>query len=133
MTEEDVRREARRCLGCGCSRTERCNLRIFAMAHHAEPFRFQGPKRQFDRDDSHPDIVFEPGKCIVCNACVKVAADAHEKLGLASVGRGFQVAVGTPFGESMAQAVRRCARQIVEVCPTGALSLNTRRPMDVGR
>ena len=98
-------RESRRCLGCGCGKAIPCRLRQFATEYGVDPGRFVGERRHFARDTSHPDIIFEPGKCIMCGACVKVAAEAGEELGLSFIGRGFQVTVAGPFGRPMAEAI----------------------------
>ncbi|HVM46383.1 MAG TPA: FAD-dependent oxidoreductase [Candidatus Acidoferrum sp.] len=116
-------RESRRCLGCGCGKAIPCRLRQFATEYGVDPQRFAGERRHFARDTSHPDVIYEPGKCIICGACIKVAAEAGEELGLSFVGRGFQVAVAAPFGRNMAEAVPKSGRRAAEVCPTGALML----------
>ncbi len=116
-------RESRRCLGCGCGKAIPCRLRQFATEYGVDPGRFVGERRYFARDTSHPDIIFEPGKCIMCGACVKVAAEAAEDVGLSFIGRGFQVTVAAPFGRPMAEALRKSARRAAEVCPTGAITL----------
>lgn len=116
-------RESRRCLGCGCGKAIPCRLRQIATEYGVDPQRFVGERRHFERDTSHPDIVFEPGKCIICGACVQVAAQAGEELGLSFVGRGFQVAVAAPFDRPMSEALRKSARRAAEVCPTGAIML----------
>ncbi len=116
-------REARRCLGCGCGKAVACRFRQFASDYGADPERFAGQRRHFARDTSHPEILFEPGKCILCGACVQVAAQEGEELGLALIGRGFQVAAAVPFGKPMAEALRKSGRRAAEVCPTGAIML----------
>jgi formate dehydrogenase major subunit len=123
FSPETAAREARRCLGCGCGKAIPCRLRQFATEYGVDPQRFVGERRHFARDTSHPDIIFEPGKCIVCGACVQVAARAGEELGLALIGRGFQVAAAVPFGRPMAEALRKSGRQAAEACPTGAIML----------
>jgi formate dehydrogenase major subunit len=120
---EAATRESRRCLGCGCGKAIPCRLRQFATEYGVDPQRFVGERRHFRRDTSHPDIIFEPGKCIICGACVQVAAQASEELGVSFVGRGFQVAVAAPFDRPMAEALRKSARRAAEVCPTGAIML----------
>lgn len=123
FSAEAATRESRRCLGCGCGKAIPCRLRQFATEYGVDPQRFVGERRHFARDTSHPDIIFEPGKCIICGACVKVAEQAREELGVSFVGRGFQVAVAAPFSRPMAEALRTSARRAAEVCPTGAIML----------
>ena len=123
FSPEAATRESRRCLGCGCGKAIPCRLRQFATDYGVDPQRFVGERRHFARDTSHPEIIFEPGKCIICGACVKVAAQAGEELGLSFIGRGFHVVVAVPFDRPMAEALRKSARRAAEVCPTGAIML----------
>jgi formate dehydrogenase major subunit len=123
FSPEAATRESRRCLGCGCGKAIPCRLRQFATEYGVDPQRFVGERRHFARDTSHPEIIFEPGKCIICGACVQVAAQAGEEIGLSFIGRGFQVSVAGPFDRPMAEALRKSARRAAEVCPTGAIML----------
>ena len=124
--------ESRRCLSCGCRQAEAgCSLRDLATQLGADPTRFLGARRRFERDTSHPYIVYEPGKCILCDACVRIAAEAGEEIGLAIVGRGFDVAVGVPFDRPLAEGLRKVAQRCAAACPTGALALRTARACDL--
>jgi formate dehydrogenase major subunit len=116
-------REAGRCMNCGCSKADTCQLRRYATEYGADPMRFSGARRMFTRDDSHPEIVYEPGKCILCGACVAVATEAGDGLGLAVVGRGFDACVAVPLRGTMIEALPTAARRAAEVCPTGAFAL----------
>lgn len=123
LVAETARREAKRCIQCGCIRPETCRLRRFATAYDASPTRFKGERREFEQDSTHPDVIFEPAKCIACGICVRIAAEAGEKLGLGFVGRGFTVRTAVPFSESLREGLRETARECALKCPTGALIL----------
>jgi formate dehydrogenase major subunit len=132
LDDEQARREARRCLSCGCAKAGGCGLRRWATLYLADPYRFLGERRRFARDASHPEVVYEPGKCILCDACVRIAAEAGEELGVAIVGRGFDVRMAVPFDAPLSDGLRHAARRCAEACPTGAISLRSARACDLG-
>lgn len=127
---DSAREEARRCLSCGCTAAVGCSVRRYATQYQADPTRFLGARRRFERDESHPEILYEPGKCILCDACVRIAAEA-EPLGVTLVGRGFQVAMGVPFDRPLSEGLRSVAERCAEACPTGALEIRRLRSCDL--
>jgi formate dehydrogenase major subunit len=128
---EQSSRESLRCLSCNCRKADGCTLRRYATEYRADPLRFLGQRRRFDQDNSHPEIIYEPGKCIMCDACVRIAAEAGEKLGLSIHGRGFDVTVAVPFDQPLSDGLREAARRCAEACPTGAIALRTARSCDL--
>ncbi len=131
LARDQARRESMRCLTCGCRKAGGCTLRQLSTEYDARPYRFLGARRRFEQDDSHPEVVFEPGKCILCDACVRIAAEATEALGVSIVGRGFDVSVAVPFGEPLSDGLREAAARCAEACPTGAIALRTARSCDL--
>jgi len=132
LSVTDAGREASRCLTCGCRKSDCCRVRMLATEYGVDPGRFTGARRRFSQDTSHPEIVNEPGKCILCDACVRIAAAAGEALGLTAVGRGFDVTVAAPFGQPLSEALTKVALRCAEACPSGALALRSARSCDLG-
>jgi predicted molibdopterin-dependent oxidoreductase YjgC len=81
------------------------------------------PRRRFEQDRTHGEVVYEPGKCITCGLCIGIAKAMNEPIGLTFVNRGFAVRVAPPLGRSLADALTVSAERCVEACPTGALAL----------
>ncbi|MGB2908291.1 MAG: FAD-dependent oxidoreductase [Candidatus Aminicenantaceae bacterium] len=125
--EREARDEAARCLGCDCRKPDTCKLREYADVYHASPLPFPGEERTgFLRNVQHDLVIYEPGKCIRCGLCVRLAKKYGEELGLTFVGRGFDVRVETPFRESLRRGLARAAAECVAACPTAALAWKDR-------
>jgi len=131
LEDEQAWRESVRCLSCNCRKSDGCALRQLSTEYGSDPYRFLGARRRFEQDDTHPEIIFEPGKCIMCDACVRIAAEVGEELGLSITGRGFDVSVAVPFDKPLSEGLRAAARRCAEACPTGAISLRTARSCDL--
>jgi formate dehydrogenase major subunit len=131
LDDEQARRESLRCMTCNCRKADGCTLRNYATEYQADPYRFLGRRRRFEQETSHPEIIYEPGKCIMCDACVRIAGDAGEEVGLSITGRGFDVSVAVPFDRPLSEGLRETARRCAEACPTGAIASRTRRSCDL--
>lgn len=123
FTRDEAVREAQRCMHCDCRKPVSCKLRIYADEYGANRRRFAPEARNIlTRNVQHELVVYEPEKCIRCGLCIEVAEKEKESLGLAFVGRGFDVRIHVPFGKSIREGLTRAAHACVGACPTGALA-----------
>jgi len=126
FTREDAVAEGKRCLRCDCAGLDNCTLREYSVAYGARAGRYGGERLTCEIRCNHPEIIFEPGKCIACGICVQITGEASEALGLTFVGRGFDVRVAVPFDGSLEDGFGRVAAECIAACPTGALVRNYR-------
>jgi NADH dehydrogenase/NADH:ubiquinone oxidoreductase subunit G len=126
FSREEADREAGRCLHCECLKAGSCKLRLYADAYGARQESYLHRVRAtYSRVLQHADVIFEPGKCIKCGLCVRIAEKHGGPLGLTFIDRGFDLRVDVPFQDSMADGLRGIAEECVEACPTAALSFKS--------
>ncbi len=123
LTDEQAVAQALRCLHCDCRKPDACKLRLYSRQYDAQPGRYKAGRKTFSQNTGHPDIIFEPGKCIDCGLCIQIAARSKERLGLTFIGRGFNVKVAVPFDKPLCEALAQVARDCAAACPTGALAV----------
>jgi ferredoxin len=128
-TRDEAAQESSRCLHCDCASSGNCVLQHYAQAYGADANHFRSERRLFEQQRQPGGIIFEPGKCILCGICVKLCEMAQEPLGLAFIGRGFDVRVAAPFNESIERGLQLVAEECVRQCPTGALDFDERARM----
>ena len=122
LEDNDAVKEALRCLHCDCRKADDCRLRDYSADYGARQAKYKSKRSVFIQEQTHPDIIYESGKCIKCGLCIQTAAEHKEALGLTFIGRGFDVKVAVPFDDSIAQGLKKAAEQCVKICPTGALA-----------
>jgi formate dehydrogenase major subunit len=125
FTEEMARREAARCMECGCRDAHECALRDFAGRYGAEPDRFSGACRSYHRDDSHGILVYEEHKCIQCGCCVRVCDELLDSPCLGFTGRGFEARIRPALDRRLVQIHHDDLPKLAAYCPVGALTLKT--------
>jgi formate dehydrogenase major subunit len=119
-SQDEARREAERCLSCGCEGADDCKLREYATVFNADQQLFDGEKREYHRDDSHEQVRLETHKCIACGSCVRACAEIKGLDVLSFVGRGFMTRMTAPFGRSLVNTECDGCGECVKVCPTAA-------------
>ncbi len=125
LTKEEAQKEASRCLECGCASVYDCQLLPLMREYDSWEMSIRGKTRQYKKDKSHPFIVRDNNKCILCGLCVRTCNEISHTENLGLFGRGFGTvpitAFNLPLNESNCVSCGAC----VNSCPTGALTSRT--------
>jgi formate dehydrogenase major subunit len=122
----DAKKEAERCLECGCDDIKDCRLREYATKYGADQNYFGAPaeadsRRVLQNDFTHPKIQMQTNKCINCAACVRVCAEVKGLNVLGLVNRGYATRMVVPFGRSLVDSKCDGCGECAKVCPTAGI------------
>lgn len=127
FTAEEAVAEAQRCLHCDCRAIDDCRLRFYSNIYNVDQRRFKtSERRKITKLENHPDVIYEPQKCIRCGICVRLTGKYREKFGFTFINRGFDVEIGVPFNETLKEALTHTAIQVANSCPTGAIEIKNK-------
>jgi len=105
-----------------CEKTGDCRLQETAAALGA-PALATSPAHDFPaRDDSHPEVALDRGRCILCGICVQASRtlDGKNLFSFGGSGNTASLAVNSPSGLLQDSAIA-AADHAVRLCPVGAL------------
>ncbi len=119
--EHDIAvKEAERCLECGCLDRFQCKLKEYATFYGASQDAYAGFKYEYPLDESHPHVLRDPNKCVLCGSCVRTTEEHGEGV-VNFVHRGFRTIVEPAFGDPLGTTDSALVGSLADACPTGAL------------
>jgi [NiFe] hydrogenase diaphorase moiety small subunit len=104
-----------------CEKSGNCELQALAYRFGitAPKYPFLFPER--DVDASHPDILIDRNRCIVCGRCVRASQELDGKHVFGFVGRGPGKRVAVNAEARLADTAAAAGDKAIEACPTGSL------------
>lgn len=122
LTIEEAKKEAERCLECGCREYFKCRLLSVAQRYDINPERFAGEMPQKYTKDDNAFIERNTAKCILCGLCVRSCKEVMDISAIGLLGRGFKTSVSPAFALPLDQTKCTNCGLCVKLCPTGALT-----------
>ena len=106
-----------------CGKNRRCQLQSLArnLKRKLKPDRLRPLLHDLPIDRSHPVLLFDPNKCLLCGRCVWVCKERTGLGILQLTHRGFETRVSTFMNKPLAETRCTGCLECVQVCPVGAL------------
>jgi NADH-quinone oxidoreductase subunit G/NADP-reducing hydrogenase subunit HndD len=105
-----------------CPKNLECDLQKLAADLGIREIKWEGEKRDYEKDTSSNAIIRDPSKCIMCRRCETMCNEVQTCGILSAVNRGFSSFVGPAFNLPLSETSCTFCGQCVAVCPTGALT-----------
>jgi [NiFe] hydrogenase diaphorase moiety small subunit len=104
-----------------CEKSGNCELQAlgYRFGITAPTLEYQFPKRELDA--SHPDILIDHNRCILCARCVRTSRDLDRKSVFGFVGRGPGKRIAVSSGARLRDTSANVTDKALDACPVGAL------------
>ena len=105
-----------------CDKSGACQLQALGYEFEMMSPHFVELYPHRDVDASHPDVLIDFNRCILCELCVRASRDVDGKEVFAVAGRGLKATliVNSPTGK-LADSAFAVTDRAAEVCPVGAI------------
>jgi len=104
-----------------CEKSGNCELQglAYRFGITAPRFPYQFPMRPVDA--THPDVMIDHNRCILCARCVRASREVDGKYVFQFVGRGRDKRLVTNSRDGLAGSDLEVSDRAVDVCPVGAI------------
>jgi predicted molibdopterin-dependent oxidoreductase YjgC len=120
---ESATSESGSCMHCDCRAADNCGLRNIADKFNVKDPRGKLVNSPIEKKISISNgLIFENAKCIKCGLCVRLCEEQKVEPALCFINRGFISIISEPLTEDFNNILRTKSKEVIEICPTGALS-----------
>ncbi|HSW36077.1 MAG TPA: FAD-dependent oxidoreductase [Candidatus Limnocylindrales bacterium] len=121
LAEDEMGKETKRCLSCGCQDAFTCTLRHWATEFAISTDQLGVEQKRYPISKDHPYVQHDPNKCILCANCVRICQEVQGANALCLVNRGYDTVVKPYLELPLSDTTCESDGQCVSACPTGAL------------
>ena len=104
-----------------CESSGDCELQKLGYKYGLDHFEFPPYEEKYPLDISHPYILFDQNRCVLCRRCARACAELGGHFVLEVKNRGYQSLIAADLNSQFAQSSCVSCGLCVQVCPTGAL------------
>jgi [NiFe] hydrogenase diaphorase moiety small subunit len=104
-----------------CEKSGNCELQAMAYRLGIPASRYPGIWPVRDVDSTHPDILIDRNRCILCGRCVRASRDVDGKQIFGFVGRGHTKRIAVLGDAKLRDSGVDVTDAAIDVCPVGAL------------
>ncbi len=106
----------------GCEKSGACQLQALGYEYEMMTPHFVELYPERNIDASHPDVLIEFNRCVLCELCVRASRDVDHKdvFAIAGRGRDAKLIVNSPTGK-LGDSALAVTDRAVQVCPVGAI------------
>lgn len=104
-----------------CEKSGNCELQALAYRFGitAPQYPFQFPEKAVDA--SHPDIMLDHNRCVMCARCVRASQELDGKNVFQSIGRGFDRKIGVNGEQALGDTDMAVTDRAADICPVGCI------------
>ncbi|MCF7935231.1 MAG: FAD-dependent oxidoreductase [Synergistales bacterium] len=121
LTEEQVLRDAGRCMECGCPDLFECKLRRYGIEYKVDPDRVAGDHIS-KTEEVNQYYIRNMDKCILCGRCVRACDELAGFHAIDFSKRGFESSVDPEYFKDIDNSDCTQCGLCVQLCPVGALT-----------
>ena len=115
-----AKKEASRCLECGCGAYYDCKLIKYGREYDIDPVPFMKENSPTRQGSVFADITYDRDKCVLCGLCVRYCTEVKHQGVLNLLNRGFDTLINPVPVEGQVDFCLDC-HECADICPTGAL------------